>query len=89
MLVSGGYPESYRKGFQVNGLDRECPSLLFHSGTSADEPDHIVKTSGGRVLAVTSLAGSMSEALKISYKTASGIDFQGKTLRKDLGFDLI
>lgn len=88
MLVSGGYPGSYLKGFQVDGLDREYPSLLFHSGTTTDENDNLVKTCGGRVIAVTSLAGTTQEALQHSYNTAAEIDFKGKTLRKDLGFDL-
>ncbi len=88
MLVSGGYPGNYLKGFQVNGLDREYSSLLFHSGTTTDENDNLVKTCGGRVIAVTSLAGTTQEALLQSYNTAYEIDFQGKTLRKDLGFDL-
>lgn len=88
MLVSGGYPGNYLKGFQVNGLDREYSSLLFHSGTTTDENDNLVKTCGGRVIAVTSLAGTTQEALLQSYNTAAKIDFQGKTLRKDLGFDL-
>ncbi|MHC1774800.1 MAG: phosphoribosylamine--glycine ligase [Lentimicrobium sp.] len=88
MLVSGGYPGSYRKGFQVDGLDREYTSILFHSGTTMDENDNLVKTCGGRVIAVTSLASTTREALLQSYNTAAEIDFQGKTLRKDIGFDL-
>ena len=89
MLVSGGYPGDYLKGFQVHGLDRDYPSLLFHAGTTSDETDQLVKTSGGRVIAITSMAGTTAEALGLSYKTAAEIDFQGKTFRKDLGFDLI
>jgi phosphoribosylamine--glycine ligase len=89
MLVSGGYPGNYLKGFQVNGLDREYPSLLFHAGTTSDETGQLVKTSGGRVIAITSMADTTAEALELSYKTAAEIDFQGKTLRKDLGFDLL
>jgi phosphoribosylamine--glycine ligase len=89
MLVSGGYPGDYLKGFRVNGLDREYPSLLFHAGTTSDETGQLVKTSGGRVIAITSMAGTTAEALELSYKTADEIDFQGKTFRKDLGFDLI
>jgi len=89
MLVSGGYPGSYPKGFEIDGLDSNYASMLFHAGTVIDEKDNCVKTAGGRVIAITSLAGTQKEALKQSYEVAGKIEYQGKVFRKDLGYDLI
>jgi len=89
MLVSGGYPGSYPKGFEIDGLEINYASMLFHAGTVIDEKDNCVKTSGGRVIAITSLAGTQTEALKQSYEVAGKIEYQGKVFRKDLGYDLI
>ncbi|MFH1121116.1 MAG: phosphoribosylamine--glycine ligase [Bacteroidota bacterium] len=89
MLVSDGYPGAYPKGFPLTGLNEEYPSMLFHAGTIRDEKDGHVKTAGGRVIAITSLADTSTEALKLSYDVAAKIDYQGKTFRKDLGFDLV
>lgn len=86
MLVSGGYPDAYEKGKVITGLEESEESILFHAGTKMEEQD--VVTNGGRVLAVTSLADTMDEALKASYKKAEQIDYEGKYYRKDLGFDL-
>ena len=88
MLVSGGYPGNYGKGYPVSGLDKKYASEIFHAGTIIDESNGGVKTSGGRVIAITSLAADSSEALRLSYETAAQINYQGKTYRKDLGFDL-
>lgn len=88
MLVSGGYPGNYEKGYPVSGLDKKYASEIFHAGTLADESNGEVTTSGGRVIAITSLAADSSEALRLSYETAAQINYQGKTYRKDLGFDL-
>lgn len=89
MLVSGGYPGSYPKGYVIGGLDKGYKSMLFHAGTQIDEKDESVKTAGGRVIAVTSLANTAIEALQQSYEVADMIEFQGKAFRKDLGYDLI
>jgi phosphoribosylamine--glycine ligase len=86
MLVSGGYPGNYQKGKEISGLEATENQILFHAGTQLDG-DKVV-TSGGRVMAITSLAASMDEALKQSYATAEKIHFDGKYYRKDLGFDL-
>jgi phosphoribosylamine--glycine ligase len=86
MLVSGGYPGTYDKGKSIHGLDLTHGSVLFHAGTKK-EADTVV-TSGGRVLAVSSWGSSIEEALKISYRNADLIDFEGRYCRTDIGFDL-
>ena len=86
MLVSGGYPDAYEKGKSISGIEATGNQIIFHAGTKAKEDE--ILTNGGRVIAVTSMAGSMNEALELSYKTAEKIKFEGKYYRKDLGFDL-
>lgn len=86
MLVSGGYPGNYYKGKTITGLDNVNGSLLFHAGTKTD--GNSVTTNGGRVIAVSSYGETKSEALHLSYKNASVIEFDGKYYRKDIGFDL-
>ncbi|MCP4553665.1 MAG: phosphoribosylamine--glycine ligase [Bacteroidetes bacterium] len=86
MLVAGGYPEGYKKGDPISGLDLIEDSIVFHAGTK-QELDQII-TNGGRVIAVTSLGKSMEEALDISYKNANKISFNRKYYREDLGNDL-
>ena len=86
VLASGGYPEEYKKGFEIIGLNEVEDSIIFHAGTSLDN-DKIV-TNGGRVLSVVSRSKTMDEALKKSYETIDKINFEGKTFRKDIGFDL-
>lgn len=87
MLVSGGYPESYQKGAVISGLDNHKDSIIFHAGTKIKE--EAIVTSGGRVLAVTSLADTIQEALDQSYKTIDSIHFEKMNYRKDIGFDLV
>ena len=86
VLASGGYPEEYKKGFEISGLNEVKDSIIFHAGTSFDN-DKIV-TNGGRVLSVVSSGKTMKEALNKSYKSIDKINFEGKTFRGDIGFDL-
>ena len=86
VLASGGYPEEYKKGFEITGLNNVKDSLIFHAGTAINN-EHIV-TNGGRVLSVVSSSKSMKEALKKSYSNIEKINFKGKVFRKDIGFDL-
>ena len=86
MLVSGGYPGKYDKGYEMTGLDCVEGSLLFHAGTRAEQGK--VLTDGGRVLAVSSYGGSIAEALARSFRGAEQIGFEKKYFRRDIGFDL-
>ncbi len=86
MLVSGGYPEAYQKGFKITGLEKVEDSIIYHAGTRKESGS--VLTNGGRVLAVSSYGSDFKEALKVSYKNASKISFKEMYFRKDIGFDL-
>ena len=86
MLVSGGYPEAYQKGKEMNGFDAIEDSLVFHAGTKIDG-DKVV-TNGGRVMAITSFGDNFEQALEVSYKNIHNITFDGMNYRKDIGFDL-
>lgn len=87
MVVSGGYPGSYPKGKVISGLDKVTDSLLFHAGTKRE--DDITVTSGGRVIAVSSLGRDMADALAKSFASVEKIDFEGKYFRRDIGRDLM
>lgn len=87
MMVSGGYPDSYGKGFPVSGVENVTGSILFHAGTTMK--DGRLVTSGGRVIAVTSLGPAIKEALDKSYSSVREISFNGMNYRKDIGSDLI
>ncbi|HHU58018.1 MAG TPA: phosphoribosylamine--glycine ligase [Bacteroidales bacterium] len=87
VLVSGGYPDAYKKGLPVQGLDKVKDSLVFHAGTSGKGGQ--VYTNGGRVFALTSFGQGIEEARALSLAAAAQIDFEGCNYRKDIGFDLI
>ena len=86
MLVSGGYPQSYKKGYPITGLDKVEGSIVFHAGTALT--DGQVVTNGGRVIAVSSYGKNKEEALRKSFKEAQKITFTDKYFRRDIGFDL-
>ena len=86
MLVSGGYPEAYVKGYPIEGLDAGSDSILFHSGTAVR--DGRVVTNGGRVLAISSYGADKASALRASYAEADRITFRDKYFRRDIGADL-
>lgn len=87
VMVSGGYPGQFAKGFEVKGFDKVDGSLVFHAGTELSGTK--VLTVGGRLLAVTSFGESISEASERSRKNASLIDYENKYYRRDIGFDLL
>lgn len=88
MLVSGGYPEAYKKGMVMSGLQSLKDVVAFHAGTTIDV-DYNVVTSGGRVVAVTALGESIEEARGIAYRQAEKIRFEGVNYRHDIGLDLM
>jgi phosphoribosylamine--glycine ligase len=87
VLTSGGYPGPYEKGKVITGLDSVQGSTIFHAGTALNDKGEVV-TSGGRVLCITSLGDSRSEACNRSMKVAEQIAFEGKYYRHDIGADL-
>ncbi len=87
MLTSKGYPAKYKNGFEVTGLEDVKKSIVFHSGTQLD--GDTVKTNGGRVMAVSSYGIDIPNALKKSYESIDSIGYNGKSYRKDIGFDLV
>ena len=86
MLVSGGYPEEYVKGYPITGLDKVVDSVVFHSGTALK--DGQIVTNGGRVIAVSSYGKNKEEALQKSFEEANKIVFKDKYFRRDIGQDL-
>ena len=86
MLVSGGYPEAYKKGYPITGIDKVEGSIVFHSGTASK--DGQILTNGGRVIAVSSYGKDKAEALQKSFNEAQKIQFTDKYFRRDIGKDL-
>ncbi len=90
MMVAGGYPESYKKGDVITGVEEVLPqqSLVFHCGTKLNAEGELT-TNGGRVMCVTSFGSTLPEALLKSYQSADLIQWEGKYMRRDVGQDLL
>ena len=86
MLVSGGYPEEYKKGYEITGIEDVDGSIVFHSGTALK--DGKVVTNGGRVITVSSYGKDKAEALQKSFEEAQKLQFTDKYFRRDIGQDL-
>ncbi|MDR1984624.1 MAG: phosphoribosylamine--glycine ligase [Prevotellaceae bacterium] len=87
ICASGGYPDSYKKGIEISGIENVDESMVFQAGTTICNDK--LQTSGGRVLAVTSLADTIENALKKSYESIAKIKFQDMYFRKDIGQDIL
>ncbi|HAR20252.1 MAG TPA: phosphoribosylamine--glycine ligase [Cytophagales bacterium] len=87
VLVSGGYPEDYEKGFSITGIENAQDVLVFHAGTSKKEGKLV--NSGGRVIALTAFGSHIEEALAKANLAADTIQWQKKNYRKDIGLDLL
>jgi phosphoribosylamine--glycine ligase len=88
MLVSGGYPADYTKGFTISGIDKVEEVKVFHAGTALNAQGELVNT-GGRVLALTAFGKDIAEALAKSNKAAQTIQWEGKNFRTDIGFEFV
>lgn len=89
VMVSGGYPDDYQKGYEISGLETLVEkTLVFHAGTKRDEQGTVVNA-GGRVLNITGFGADIAEALDASYKKASQISWKDAYYRKDIGQDLL
>lgn len=87
VMASGGYPEAFKKGFEISGLEQRDNALVYEAGTIISDNKTI--TNGGRVLAITALANSILDARTLAYEKANAINFHNKYFRNDIGLDLI
>lgn len=88
VMVSGGYPESYAKGFPITIPEKTKNSVVFHAGTSQDESG-ILSNQGGRVLAITGVAATLEESLESAYATVAEISWEKAFFRRDIGQDIL
>jgi phosphoribosylamine--glycine ligase len=88
VMVSGGYPEGYEKGFSIALPEPNSRTVLFHSGTARNESGALINT-GGRVFAVTGMGANLEEALAAAYETIEKVSWQKAYYRRDIGQDIL
>ncbi len=88
ILSSAGYPAEYQTGYLISGIEQARGALVFHAGTKTDENGQL-RTSGGRVLAVTGKNNKLFSALEQAFTALEHIDFEGLSFRRDIGHDLM
>ncbi len=88
MMVSGGYPDKYEKGKEINGLSDLAEQVVFHAGTTTNAEGNVV-TNGGRVLAVSAVGKDVNTAVKKAYEGVDKLNFEGAVYRRDIGSDLM
>ena len=87
MIVAGGYPGEYAKGKPITGIENLRHSIAFHAGTELD--NGVIKSNGGRVIAITSLQDNLFDAVQNATADAGRIYFDGRYFRPDIGVDLM
>jgi len=87
MMVSGGYPEGYKKGIAMSGFDEVGKSIVFHAGTANQDGQTV--TAGGRVVSLTAMGDSIESAREKAYADVQRIKFEGAYYRRDIGNDLL
>lgn len=87
MMVSGGYPEGYKKGIVMSGFDEVGKSIVFHAGTANQDGQTV--TAGGRVVSLTAMGDSIEDAREKAYADVQRIKFEGAYYRRDIGNDLL
>ncbi len=87
VLVSGGYPDEYKKGDMIDGLSKDNQALVFHAGTKKQNEKTL--TDGGRVMTITGKGDSLQQAREQAFAGVSNIKWDGLYFRKDIGLDLI
>jgi phosphoribosylamine--glycine ligase len=88
VMVSGGYPEGYEKGFAISLPEPNSGTVLFHSGTARNESGALIN-SGGRVFAVTGMGANLEEALAAAYGTIEKVSWEKAYFRRDIGQDIL
>lgn len=83
VMASGGYPVSYKKGYEISGLDNVGDLTVFHAGTAVK--DGKIVTNGGRVLGVTAVGSDLDEAIKNAYAGVAKISWTDEFHRSDIG----
>ena len=83
VMASGGYPVSYKKGYEISGLDNVGDLTVFHAGTAVK--DGKIVTNGGRVLGVTAVGKDLDEAIKNAYAGVAKISWTDEFHRSDIG----